>query len=86
MKVIWEPEDIEGGLVLHKPKSSELFIMAYINAVEHMLVSLADGMVISHRVRTKTGMADFLNQGDWRLFNRIRTATTVSKFLARSEV
>ena len=86
MKVIWESEDIEGGLVLHKPKDRELFILAYnMSERTYMLVSLADGMILGNSGSTRDGMAAFLNNNDWRLFNRIRTCTTVSQFLSRSE-
>lgn len=86
MKVIWEPEDMEGGLVLHKLKDRELFILAYYpTSNDFALVSLADGMVLGASVGSAAGLSVFLNKGDWRLYNRIRTTSTVSQFLLRSE-
>jgi hypothetical protein len=81
MKVIWEEDDIEGGLVVKKTASRELFMTAYYP--EHgnsYLVSLADGLIMAIGLN-KQAAAAHLNAHDYQPFNQIRTCRTVADCL-----
>lgn len=84
MKVIWEGPDIEGGLVVKKAENRELFILSWHQASsEFFLTSLSDGMMLKIG-GYKAEAATYLNAGDYRLFNQIRTCATVAQLLTKT--